>query len=238
MQELVATADKEKNNKGHFHCKFCERDFHREQSFVLHVCEKKRRTKIQNEKQSQLGFMAWRQFYNQFTQSAKDRSFQEFIDSQYYGAFIRFASWCLDNDVIEFDCYLRFLVKNNKKIDQWTRESFYKEFLVFHIRNEQPIDALERAIKFIQVWSDKESTQFSDYFNCSSNQLVSNILSGKISPWVIYNIDSGQNAISRLDSEQLQCVWEFIDPPYWQKKIKENTAEVKLIKDILEEAKL
>jgi hypothetical protein len=236
MQELMTVAKKAKTKPKPFVCEFCKKGFTTEKFLAVHMCERKSRFKSQHSKTSQVGLLAFQKYYA-IAQGVKSKTFSDFAGSAYYGAFVRFAAWCLDNNIIDQDRYLAFLLRNNKPIDQWTRESFYKEFLEYYIKIENAPDALERTIITIQKWSEEEDKPFNEFFKlCGPNTLVTLILAGRISPWVLYNCDSGQNAIAALDSGQLQLVWKFVDPTHWQKRIKEFPVDVAVVKELLEKA--
>jgi hypothetical protein len=66
--------------------------------------------------------------------------------------------------------------------------------------------------------------------------MVYAVTTGRISPWVIYNCESGQKFLSELDSTQVTMVWPYIDAEVWQKKFFNYPADQEYAKDILTRA--
>ncbi len=59
------------------------------------------------------------------------------------------------------------------------------------------------------------------------------VTAGRISPWVIYNSESGQKFLSELSTEQVAMVWPYVDSDAWQKKFTNYPADQEYVKDIL-----
>ena len=62
------------------------------------------------------------------------------------------------------------------------------------------------------------------------------VTTGRISPWVIYNSESGQQFLSTLDAGQIAMVWPYIDSDMWQKKFSDYRADQEYAKEILTQA--
>jgi hypothetical protein len=132
-----------------------------------------------------------------------------------------------------------FLIKQNKKLDQWTKEAFYDEYLFDYLRKEHPNDALERSFSEMQRWADETDKQFNNIFReCSLNKLCQMITNGRISPWLIFNCDSGITSLASMSTEQVDMVIKYIDPDYWQRRFKDYVADTELIKEVLTEAQV
>jgi hypothetical protein len=81
--------------------------------------------------------------------------------------------------------------------------------------------------------------KFTNYFRLGSgNRIVHHISNGRISPWIVYNCDSGVKWLSGLNEEQLRIIMAWIDPEFWQKKFKDYAADAEWVKDILQKAGL
>jgi hypothetical protein len=70
----------------------------------------------------------------------------------------------------------------------------------------------------------------------NTNSLCYAVTFGRISPWVIYNSESGQKFLSELTTEQVAMVWPYIDSDAWQKKFSNYPADQEYVKDILNKA--
>ena len=65
-----------------FQCNYCHKDFARETSMAVHMCEPKRRRLNKDDRGAQLGFQAYIRFYEQTQGSARLKTFDDFCDSQ------------------------------------------------------------------------------------------------------------------------------------------------------------
>jgi hypothetical protein len=66
--------------------------------------------------------------------------------------------------------------------------------------------------------------------------MVYAVTTGRISPWVIYNCESGQKFLSELSPDQVSMVWPYIDSDAWQKKFADYVADREYAQEILTKA--
>lgn len=211
-------------------------------TLAAHLCEPKRRYQQQNEQGVQIGFKAYLRFYETTQGSAKLKTYDDFASSSFYIAFVRFGRYAVDIRAINTANYVDWLLKNNHKLDFWTKESLYITWLESYLRREPVQDAIERALKEMQDYADSNSdlqNNFNNYFRLgSSNRICQHIVNGRISPWVIYNCTSGVEWLGQLNQEQLNIVMPWIDPDFWSKKFKDYLADQEWAKSILTQAGL
>ena len=218
-------------------CQFCQKDFIKESSLAVHSCEPRRRRQEQSERGVHLGLQAYLKFYELTQGSAKLKTFDDFADSPYYRAFVKFGRYCVDIRAINPARFIEWVLKQNKKIDHWCRDSIYTEYLLDYLRVENINDALARAIEFGITWQEQTSNPAHDCLrHGNSNTMCYAITSGRISPWVIYNSDSGQKFLNDLTSEQVAMIWSYIDSDFWMKKFQDYPADQEYAKDILTKA--
>ena len=106
-----------------------------------------------------------------------------------------------------------------------------------YLRVEALSDALSRGIEFGIDWAEKHNSQPHDCLRYGNpNAIVYAITAGRISPWIIYNCESGQKFLSELDQTQIAMIWPYIDADIWMKKFKEYVADQEYAKDILQKA--
>ena len=225
-----------------YKCRYCEREFRRESTLAVHLCETKRRWQQEREVGVQLGLKAYLRFYEITQGSARLKSYADFVSSPYYNAFVRFGRYSQSIRCINFGNYLEWLLKNNKKIDNWCSDKLYEEWLPGYLQREAVQDALERALREMQDYADNNSdlkNGFTDYFRFGQpNRILFHITTGRISPWVVYNSTSGIAFLDRLSEEQVQIVLPWIDPDYWQRRFQDYMADTEWVKDILAKAGL
>ena len=223
-------------------CRYCDKAFRKESSLAVHLCEPKRRWQQEKETGVQLGLRAYLRFYEITQGSAKLKSYADFVVSPYYNAFVKFGRYCQGIRCLNFVNYLEWLLKNNKKLDNWCSDRLYEEWLPEYIKREAPQDALERALREMQDYADDNTdlrNGFRDYFRLgNTNRILFHITGGRISPWIVYNSASGVAFLDALTEEQIQIVMPWIDPDYWQRRFRDYLADTEWVKDILEKAGL
>ena len=218
-------------------CQFCQKDFIKESSLAVHSCEPRRRRQEQSERGVQLGLQAYLKFYQLTQGSAKLKTFDDFAESPYYRAFVKFGRYCVDIRAINPARFIEYVLKQNKKIDHWCRDSIYTEYLLDYLRVENINDALARAIEFGITWQEQTSNPAHDCLRYgNSNAICYAITAGRVSPWVIYNSESGQKFLSDLTSEQIDMIWSYVDSDFWMKKFQDYPADQEYAKDILKKA--
>ena len=194
-------------------CQYCKKDFVKETSLAIHSCEPRKRRQEKEEAGVRLGFHAYIKFYEMTQGSAKLKTYDDFCDSPYYKAFVKFGRYCVSIKAINPARFTEYVLKQNKKIDYWTKDSVYEEYLLFYLKVERMEDALTRAIEHAITWGEEKETQSQDYLRYGNhNAIVYAVTSGRISPWVLYNCESGQKFLEEISSEHRAMIWPYIDP--------------------------
>ena len=227
----------EETVKPNYGCEFCGRSFLRESTVLKHICEYKHRWLEKDRPSNRIAFQAWIQFYKKNSSGKKNKTYEEFIKSAYYSAFVKFGSYCVDVGVLNVPRYADWLVKNQVKIDTWNTDTNYTKFLVEYLRIEDPLDAIHRSIETTIDLAKDENIQSHDFLRYGNkNKICFQIVKGKISPWMLYQSNSGLEFLSSLDSTQQKMVMDYINPEQWAIKFKRNTDSVNQVKEILSTA--
>lgn len=207
-----------------------------EKTLVAHMCERKRRALQRDEKRVQAGYMAFNRFWQLTQNSKKAKSYDNFADSSYYNAFVRFGSFINNVNPIYPDKFIDYVIKSGVKLDHWCRDELYEQYLFDMIKVEPVESAVQRSLATMMDWADEHSANFAHYFlYVSLNKAVHDIRNGKVSPWVILNTQSGQTMVKKMSDEQLNMIAPAFDVPYWLRKFKEVPADVVLVKEICRE---
>ena len=218
-------------------CEYCKKEFVRETSIQAHMCEPKRRRRERDDPGPRLGFQAYIRFYESMAGSARNKTHDTFCESSYYRAFVKFGHYCVNTRVINPERFMAWLLKNNRKIDHWCSDKVYTEYLVDHLKVEAVDDALTRAIEFGIDWAEKNASPAHDCMRYgNTNVLCYAVTAGRISPWVIYNSESGQKFLSELDATQVSMIWPYIDSDAWQKRFQDRPQDLAYAKNILKQA--
>lgn len=220
-----------------FTCRYCERSFRKESSLLVHVCEPKRRYQERDEVGVQIGLQSYLRFYEITQGSAKLKSWDDFAQSPYYRAFVKYGRYCVAIRAVNVPRFTEWLLKHNKKIDHWCKDSIYGEYLLDYLRSENVSDALARGLEQSIIWSEETKNPDRDYLRYgNTNTICYAITTGRISPWILYNCDSGNEFLSGLNAEQISITWPFIDADFWQKKFRDYPADQEYARDMLSKA--
>ena len=225
-----------------YKCKYCDKEFRKESTLAAHLCENKRRWQQEKETGVQFGLRAYLRFYEVTQGSAKLKSYEDFVKSSYYSAFVKFGRHMVAIRAVNPRAFIDWVIKENKKLDHWTHEKVYLEYLHTYLKREAVQDALERALTEMQDYADEHPELkggFSDYFRYgNSNRICYHISNGRISPWIIFNCQSGVAFLEALTEEQISMILPWIDPDHWQRKFQDYLADTEWVKQILQAAKL
>ena len=167
-------------------CDFCNREFLRESTMAKHLCENKQRWMNKDLQGNRIGFQAWIQFYKKNTSTKKAKTYEEFIRSAYYTAFVKFGSHCANINAINVSRYVDWLLKNQIKVDTWATDTVYTKYLIEYLRNEDPFDAIARSVQTTMDLAEKEGIVPKDYLCYGNpNKICHSITNGKLSPWML-----------------------------------------------------
>ena len=215
-------------------CRYCEKTFQRENSLAVHVCEPKRRFQEQDETGVRLGLQAYLRFYEITQGSAKLKTFDDFARSPYYRAFVKFGRYCVDIHAINVPRFTDWLINHNKKIDHWYKDSMYGEYLAHYLRVEHVEDAIKRAQEHALQWSEATGNPARDYLRFGNiNAVCFAVTTGRISSWILYNTDSGNEFLANLQHEHVSLIWNMIDSDFWQRKFREYPADTEYVRQIM-----
>jgi hypothetical protein len=225
-----------------YKCRYCDKEYSKESTLAAHLCEQKRRFQQEKETGVQLGLRAYLRFYEVTQGSARLKSYEDFAASPYYNAFVKYGRYLVNIRAVNTVSFTDWLLKNNKKLDYWCKDTFYNEWLLEYLKKEAPQDALERALKEMQDYADTHpelANGFTDYFRYGNvNRILHHITTGRISPWVLFNCDTGRAFLGSLSDDQVAIIIEYIYPDYWQKKFKDYMADTEWTKSVLGQAGL
>jgi hypothetical protein len=215
-------------------CEFCNKTFKRESSFISHLCEYKRRYVERDFNTNRIGYISWLNFYKKHTATKKELTYFDFIKSPYYLSFVKFGKYCVDISSINIERYSDWLLKNQIKIDDWTKDQIYNKFLVEYLRDEDPFDGLKRSIETTVTIATKDNILSKDVLRYSNKNVICyQIVKGKISPWLLYQSASGKEFMNSLDETQVKMIYDYVNPELWAIKFSKNQDIVKQVKDIL-----
>lgn len=204
---------------------------------MKHLCENKRRWQDKDQPGNRIGFQAWVEFYKKNTASKKPKTYVDFTKSAYYIAFVKFGHYCVDLKCINVTRYADWLLKNQIKIDSWCSDTNYTKFLIEHLKSEDPLDAIARSIETTMTIAKDSGIETKDCLRYANrNKLAYAVTTGKISPWMLYQSESGVEFLSNLDDSQQKMIIDYINPEQWAIKFRRNNEMVTQVKELLNAA--
>jgi hypothetical protein len=213
-------------------CKWCEKSFKTERTLIAHACPKKRRWADRDLTHVRLAFRVFQKFYEMSTSASKAKSQEDFINSQYYTGFTKFGRACVFNEWLNPENYAEWLIKNSIKLADWTKDSTYDKYLLEYVRKETGLRAMERTVLHMVSWGDESNIPWQDYFKrVSTSRAVYDIRACKVSPWVLYLSDTGDQLLTRFNDEQIKMIDHVIDANFWMAVFQKNAQEVDEVQD-------
>lgn len=183
----------------------------------------------------QMAFELWKRFqiYNKLKFCTGDVK-EQFVKASLYDSFIKLASFIYESKITKPYSYINFLLKNNIPLTKWCKYNIYTKWIFENLIYENPSIALERSLMTIINTSKELNISPKLFFNTiNESRLHDLILSGKISPYIIFANNNIKNtAMPKLKTLEKDKLEMFMNEYYWQYKL-EHEPEVKC-KELLE----
>lgn len=220
-------------------CKFCKKSFRREKTLASHMCSKKRRYMDRKRPPNKMGHYVYQLFFKKTTNAKKDKDIYDFINSQYYSDFVRFGRHICELNPISPERFINYVIDNGIKLKDWTKDYVYDSYLKELIIKEPAERALERTIKEMDKWAEENNDVFNNFFiNANVNEATFMLRNGRVSPWVLYLSETGDQLLNKMNIEHEKIIAESIDPDDWKKIFEKRPDEVDFVMGILKEAEL
>lgn len=234
-KEMSSSSPKTLEPKKVYTCDFCGKTTTKESVFLVHACEQKRRWFEKDLQHVRYALYAYQRFYKlQFPFNTKTPTYEEFMASRHYIAFVKFGKYLIDTKIVFPMEYVDYVIKGNYPIDQWTSDILSNKYIIDRLKKETPYSACERNVKMMQEWADEHNEQWFDFFRkVNTNRAVSLICNGRLSPWLIYTANSANLLLNRLTDEQLTLIKPFIEPIIWKAKLALNKKDTRWLKQEL-----
>jgi hypothetical protein len=205
---------------------------------LKHICEYKHRWLERDRRGNQIGFQSFVQFYKKHSAAKKEKTYEEFIKSAYYTAFVKFGNYCVDINALNVPRLVEYYLRENIKIDNWNSDLNYNTYLVDYLKSEDPLDAIHRSVESCIEYAEEEKIQSKDYLRYGSrNKICHLIVTGRISPWLLYHSESGTKFLDDIQEDLIKFIYDYINPVQWAIKFSKDTDKVNEVKLLLKELK-
>lgn len=226
-------------NSNEMTCEYCGKSFKRKHAFEVHVCTKKQRALQRDEKRVRYGLYAYNRFNRLSAGKKSEATYEQFCNSQYYNAFVKFGSYISNVRPLYPERYIDYVVTSGLKIKDWSKDEVYENYVIDLVKRESAEVAIKRSLDTMIEWAEKNNSEWNHYFDyANSNVAVWNIRDGKMSPWLILNAPKGKNMLSGFDDQQLELIYPIINPDYWINVFKRNSDDLRMINLLSEEFNL
>ena len=220
-----------------FACGFCKKAFTSEKTLGAHMCVKKRRHHDKDDVASRMGLELYRRYYELNTATKNAKTSEEFINSQFYAAFIKFARRLMDLQPVDQARFVDYVFRNAIKDRDWCKDKVYEAYIIDLLAKEPATRGLERSIETMEAWGEKYNVPFNQFFaQVAPSEATHLITMGKISPWVYYLAPNGNLLENRLSDEQSEIIDAVINPKIWFTRFSLKQDDCTFIRDILQEA--
>lgn len=201
------------------------------------MCVKKRRHNDKDNVASRMGLELYRRYYELNTATKNAKTMEEFINSQFYKAFIKFARRLMDLRPVDQARFVDYVFRNGIKDRDWCKDAVYESYIVDLLGKEPAARGLERSIKTMEAWGIEHNVPFNKFFeHVSPSEATHLVKMGKISPWVLYLAETSDLLWDRLSDEQANIISSVIDPKLWRLKFEIKKDDCSFTRDILREA--
>lgn len=237
-----------KQSKGGFtvpvyKCRFCDKEYKREESVTTHKCLKRDRYNDRESRHMREAYRLYVEFMNfhHLAMKKSEEPLMAFIKSKYFNDFFEFAEYILDSEILNKDKFVTEILTSGKPVYEWRTHKTLEEWVLKNIREEHPRRAIERSIMALDEWGTATENDWWTFFdNASTERAIMWFEMGKVSPWLIYvaNPTSGNRLLNRMSDTELSYLFKFIDPTYYQIKTIQYQSEVQELRALLTEFNL
>lgn len=202
------------------------------------MCKKKRRWLRREDRDVMLGFNAYREFYKRHYKQHQ-KTYEQFMNSNYFDSFVKFGKHIIDINAVNPVEFINFIINSAIPLNKWCYNSVYEQYVIWLTSQETPERALERNMLLMEQWALDNNEEWTDFFRKIDTTVAMNyIRTGRISPWLLYNTETGQELLDRLRDDQLVLIQKVLNPYKWNAKFKKHKDDVENIYTVCKKAGL
>jgi hypothetical protein len=205
-----------------YECRFCGKEYKKEEAFRVHYCEERKRNDLLKTKDGYIAFALYEKWMQmRFGKIAIDDD--RFKKSRMFNGFIRFAKLYRKikglNDIDEF---LKLMVSKNILPTHWVKDCVVSYYLD-HIDKKPPLDRISRSVDTLFKLADAYECDVSEIFLVLEfSDVVDFVKMKELSPWLLLNSSKFHRWLDKRSEEQQLILEGIVDSIYWSSIFKKN----------------
>lgn len=205
----------QKNITSRYVCKYCHKNFMREQAYLDHECLLMKKHK---ELKSPIGQTAWGYYHRWFIEQKRlPPSSEAFLGSKLFRTFINFANFVKKIQLPYPDKFIWYMVQKKYQPVIWINDEIYTEYLNWIDYTISPLDQAKSSVKTILKYVDKQDIELDQFFShINPNELIQLIRERKLSPWLLLFSAKFAECFGGLSREQQLIMETLIKPDFWK----------------------
>jgi hypothetical protein len=191
-------------------------------------------------KQNRIAYQSWLIYRKMIIANVKhDKPYEDFINDRYYLDFMKVSKHIIDLNLDKPEEFVRFVLKNAIKIDDWCKAVIYEAYVKDRTKKETVERAIERSLLNMKAWAEKTGYSWCEYFvKVSTVDAVQDIRMGRISPWCTFATDQGSRLIDRFAPGQVQTLIDYIEPLSWKARVKRQQGDADWVQEVFNKAEI
>lgn len=187
------------------------------------------------------GQAAW-QYYQEWMRAYRKRvpRPQSFLQSKFYNAFMRFASFAMQVNMPDPTTFIHFMKDKDIIPALWTNDQVYGMYIEFLDRRGDPTKQADITINTLFNLADDLNCEPCDVFdNIDTHEFIQLLRQRQLSPWILLNSKRFLTFFTTRISDQDRIIIEtIIRPDYWSAKFQQRPKDQKLMKLFISELNL
>lgn len=216
-----------------FECEYCKFKFKSSINFKKHLCEKKKKFLILNDKIGKIAYICYQNWRSMKGFYAPTK--ETFLASKYFKSFVNFVDFCQVKSLPERNGFIKLMVEKNIQPSLWINDQYYDYYIQNFDILYSPMKQVEISLEYMYKISSILECPLSDTIeNISIIDLLKLVTFKKISPWLLLFMKSFKTHIAyNITEEERILVETVILSSEWEEKLKNNEKQVEKIKQLM-----
>lgn len=219
-------------NEALYKCGYCGKKYKREKLFLQHKCKQM----IRDEQlRTPIGQAAWR-FYQDWMRFQRKRAGDDrmFLNSRYFPAFIKFATFVKQTDLPTPKKFIKLMVTENYQPTMWLIDEVYAIYMEHLDKSRSCNEQLDITLTTLDKVAEAYDCDISEVFDhVSGSEVIELLKQRKLSPFVLIASKKFNNFlvhVSDNNTEQFIILERLIRANHWLSYIHSHTTNFNKVK--------